>query len=155
MLFLFFFFFVDTLNAVEKANVMSNPELLTWTSTGALMDGFIGKVESGEKKSLDIPEDIVPFTAKNILVLFSLLCVNVPPGLNNRDYPFISIYTQNGPEQRFGKYMFVTPIPDLFYSHSENTWLPLTAERKMYVDTEQMKKFGDLCYCIPIITGYN
>ena len=99
--------------------------------------------------TFDIPS-VIPSTANNVLVYAAFSCGYANRGVSQH----IKIYTKDGSEQHYSKYLFMLTYDQ--YAHntnSENMWFPMPADHKVYMTV--YKDAGDNCGAYIHVIGYN
>ena len=98
--------------------------------------------------SYPIPS-VIPSTAKNVLVY-----AHMYTGINNKVQQHTKIYTQDGNNKRYEKYLYSFSYgrsPNNI--NSENMWFPMPANRKIY--TTLTHSAGTYSALQVFVIGYN
>ena len=115
----------------ESVSIDIYTATLNWTSVPRTIIGSTQLRDVG-LESFDIPS-VIPSSAKEVLVLADMqVGYSGPPGVLN----YVKIFTTNS--RTFEKYIVLRSAHQNAWSvNSENMWFPMTAGRRVYIESEE------------------
>ena len=119
----------------------------TWTSVPRTFIGYTDMQYPGTL-SYVIPS-VIPSTAKNVLVHATMLT-----GTANTVSQNIKIFTQDGSDRHYEKYLFSFSYPqNAINTNSDNMWFPMPVNRRIYMTVTHDS--GPNCGAYLFAIGYN
>ncbi len=94
--------------------------------------------------------NVIPSTAKNVLIYTTMLCGHSSVGTTLH----LKVFTQDGSNKRFEKYLYMLTLNQNAYNtNSDNMWFPMPINRRIYMTVD--RDVGGGCWAHLYAIGYN